>query len=169
MTTPVLTVTRVGRESDTILRNLASHYMHDMAEWFLFDPDADGAYRYDTSKHWERGDHIYLARMDGALAGFAIVGPTQPFIDDPAAHDVGEFFVVRRYRRHRVGERLAHAVWNAEPGRWLVRVFEGNKPAIPFWRDVIGRYTEHRDVEERRFHNNKWWAFFTFTNGGTPT
>lgn len=160
-----LTITRVGREANTILTNLFELYMHDMAEWFQFDTGPNGLYGYDLAHHWDRGDRFYLARVDGALAGFAIVGPTQPFIADPSAHDVNEFFVVRRYRRARVGERLAHAIWGAEPGQWLVRVFEGNKPAVPFWRDIVGRYTDQQHVEERRFHNNKWWAFFTFTNG----
>jgi predicted acetyltransferase len=163
---PRVTIARVGREADTILANLFDHYLHDMAEWFLFDADVDGRYRYDLERHWARGDRVYLARVDGRLAGFALVGPTQPFIDDPNAHDVCEFFVVRRYRRAHVGEALARFIWDAEPGRWLVRVFEGNKPAIPFWRDVVARYTDRHYVEERRFHNNKWWAFFTFANGG---
>jgi predicted acetyltransferase len=162
---PRLEVTRVGRDANTIVTNLFEFYMHDMAEWFRFDTDVDGKYHYDLDRHWDRGDRFYLARVDGALAGFAVVGPPLPFIEDPNARDINEFFVLRRYRRERIGEHLARAVWDAEPADWLVRVFEGNRPAVPFWRGAIARYTDDRYVEERRFHNEKWWAFFTFSNG----
>lgn len=159
-----LTVTRVGPEANAIIENLFEHYLHDMAEWFRFDTGPDGRYGYDMAKHWARGDRVYLARVGDALAGFALVGPTMPHIDDPLAYDVDEFFVIRRYRRAHVGERLARTIWDAERGQWLVRVFEGNKPAVPFWRDIVGRYTNQNYVETRTFHNAKWWAFFTFRN-----
>jgi predicted acetyltransferase len=159
-----ISIAAVGRESNALLSNLFEFYMHDMAEWFRFDTSPDGRYNYDLAAHWDRGDRAYLARVDGAPAGFALVGPTPEWLDDPTAADVGEFFVIRRYRHLGLGDRLAHTIWDAQPGRWRVRVFEGNVPAVPFWRRIIGAYTNHTHTEERRFNNGRHWAVFGFSN-----
>jgi predicted acetyltransferase len=159
----MISVARIGTESAEIVANLSELYMHDMAEWFLFDSYPDGRYRYDLAAHWQRGDRFYLVRVDDALAGFAIVGSGAQWLDADS-RDVNEFFVVRRYRKAGVGEAMARAIWAAEPGRWIVRVFEGNVPAVPFWRGAIARYTGGDYHEERRQHNARPWVFFTFSN-----
>jgi predicted acetyltransferase len=154
-----ITITRVGPEANTIVTNLFEHYLHDMAEWFLFDTDADGRYHYDMARHWARGDRVYLARVDGAL-----VGPAPDWLEDPTARDVEEFFVVRRHRHAGVADLLARTIWDAERGRWRVRVFEGNVPAVPFWRRIVGAYSERSHTEERRFNNDRHWVVFGFSN-----
>ena len=50
------------------------------------------------------------------------------------------------------------------PGQWLVRVYERNLPAIPFWRKAISSYTQDRQIEERRSVNGKPRSFFHFKN-----
>lgn len=47
-----LVISRIGPESDLVLRNLFEHYIYDMAEWFEIDTKADGSYSYDTSVVW---------------------------------------------------------------------------------------------------------------------
>jgi len=160
---PSVSIARVGTESAELVANLAELYMHDMAQWFVFDAYPDGRYRYDLTAHWARGDRFYLARVGEALAGFAIVGSGAQWLGADS-YDVNEFFVVRRHRQSGVSDALARAIWAAEPGRWMVRVFEGNLPAVPFWRGAIARYTGGDYREERRFHNSRWWLFFTFSN-----
>jgi predicted acetyltransferase len=159
-----LTVERIDASSNALIVNLFEYYLHDMAEWFLFDVGDDGRFSYDMSKHWERGDEIYIARYAGKLAGFAIVGSAKPFLPDGDGHDVEEFFVIRRYRHTGAGEVLARRIWEMHPGQWLVRVYEGNLPAIPFWRKIISRHTHDRQIEERRIVNGKAWSYFHFKN-----
>jgi predicted acetyltransferase len=160
-----LSIARIGQEAAPILENLFEFYLHDMAEWFRFDVGADGRYGYDLSRHWERGDKIYLARVGGAPAGFALVGPAPEWLNDPTARDVEEFFVVRRHRHSGLADTLARTIWDAEPGRWRVRVFEGNVPAVPFWRRIVGEYTAGNFTEQRLPNNNRQWAVFGFDNG----
>ena len=159
-----LTVERIDASADALITNLFEFYLHDMAEWFLFDVDDNGRYHYDMSKHWQRGDEVYVARCGGKLAGFALVTLAKNVLADADGHDVEEFFIVRRYRHTGAGEVLAKAIWDKHPGQWLVRVFEGNLPAIPFWRRIISRYTNDRQIEERRIVNNKAWSYFHFKN-----
>ncbi len=159
-----LTLERVDEASHALMTNLFEFYLHDMAEWFLFDTDDTGRYGYDMSKHWQRGDEVYIARYAGKLAGFALVTSAKPFLNDGDGFDVEEFFIIRRYRHTGAGEALANTIWDMHPGRWLVRVYEGNLPAIPFWRKIVSRYAKGAHTEERRIVNGKAWAYFHFQN-----
>lgn len=161
-----LTVQRIDAAQNALITNLFEYYMHDMAEWFLFDADDDGRYSYDMSKHWQRGDEVYIARCAGKLAGFALVSSAKPYLNGGDGFDVEEFFVIRRYRHTGAGDALAKTIWGMHAGQWLVRVYEGNLPAIPFWRKIISRYTNDRQVEERRIVNGKAWSYFHFDNTG---
>jgi predicted acetyltransferase len=162
MTTPSITVTKVGADADPIVTNLFEHYLHDMAEWFEFDTREDGRYGYDMSLHRSRGDQVFLARVGNALAGFAITSTVSKWLQPPETHDVMEFFVMRRYRRSGVGATLATTIWDENPGRWLVRVLERNAPALPFWRTIISTYANNTQVEERRLIDDNLWTFFRF-------
>ena len=166
--TTAIAIDHVGLEAQEILANLFEHYLHDMAEWFKFEIGADGRYAYDTSPHWARRESVYLARVSGALAGFALVGSAEQWTNNPNGHDVREFFVVRRHRRFGVGEVLARHIWSAHPGEWLVRVLEANLPAVPFWRRVTDSYTEGHYTERIVVPaDGKRRVFFSFSNTGS--
>src|ERR1700745_2976032 len=94
-----LSLSKVGPESDLVLRNLFEHYIHDMSEWFEIDTRSDGSYSYDTSLVWEKGYDAYLARIGDSIAGFALIGSAVEWLGEIGAHDVHEFFVIRRFRR----------------------------------------------------------------------
>ena len=143
---------------EAVLGNLFELYLHDMAEWFGFDLGADGRYGYDVTSD----KAAYLVRVDGALAGFALTHSAAPWLDEPDSMDVDEFFIVRRFRRHGLGAQVARWLWAQHPGRWLVRVYEPNVPAVPFWRGTIAAFTNQDFTEERRLIDGKPWRFFTF-------
>jgi predicted acetyltransferase len=157
-----LLISKIGPESDILLRNLFEHYLHDMAEWFELDTKADGSYSYDTSVIWKKGYDAYLAKVGDSIAGFALLGSAVEWLGDAGAHDVREFFVVRRFRRIGVGQRMATVLWNERPGGWLVRVLEKNAPAVLFWRRVIASYSRDSNAEEERIVNGRRWRFFKF-------
>ena len=142
MSSPSLFISKIGPESDVLLRNLFEHYAHDMSEWFEIDTKADGSYSYDTSVVWKRGHNAYLAKVDDSIAGFAIVGSAGEWLGDSDAFDVHEFFVIRRFRRRGFGQRMATLLWNELPGEWLVRVLESNTPAVFFWRTAIASHSQ---------------------------
>jgi predicted acetyltransferase len=159
-----LTVERIDESSNALIVNLFEYYLHDMAEWFLFDVGDEGRFAYDMSKHWARNDEVYIARCAGKLAGFTIVSTAKPFLNGGDGLDVEEFFVIRRYRHTGIAEAFARTIWDMRRDQWLVRVYEGNLPAIPFWRRIISRYAHDTHIEERRIVNGKAWAYFHFKN-----
>jgi predicted acetyltransferase len=159
-------ISRIGPESDVILRNLFEHYIHDMAEWFEIDTRADGSYSYDTSRIWQNGWDVYLAKVDDSIAGFALVGSASEWLGDTGTHDVREFFVIRRFRRRGFGQRMATLLWNERPGEWLVRVVESNASAMLFWRTAISSHSRGSFQEEGRVVNGRPWRFFRFVSAG---
>lgn len=157
-----LLISRIGPESDRLLRNLFEHYIHDMAEWFEIDTRPDGSYSYDTSWIWENGYDAYLAKAGDAIAGFALLGQAEPWASAIAAREVREFFVIRRFRRNGFGQTMAAHLWNQRPGNWLVRVLETNTPAVHFWRTAVSAYTWGEYAEESRIIEGRSWLFLRF-------
>ena len=171
MPPPGLVVSRIGPESDILLRNLFEHYCHDMSEWFDIDTGSDGSYSHDTASIWAKEHEVYLARVGASIAGFALIGSGADWLGDIGARDVHEFFILRKFRRRGVGGRMATLLWNEHPGEWLVRVFEANAPAVLFWRMAISGYSldSHQGSyqEERRVIDGRSWRFFRFVVGRT--
>ena len=161
-----LTISRIGPESDPLLRNLFEHYIYDMAEWFEIDTGADGSYSYDTASLWRNGCHVYLAKAGDSIAGFAIAGSAAEWLGDIGARDVREFFIMRRFRRRGFGQRMATLLWREHQGEWLVRVLESNIPAVLFWRAAISSHSHNSFTEESRMIGGRLWRFFRFVSSG---
>ena len=138
---PNLVISKIGPESDFLLRNLFEHYCHDMSEWFDLDTGADGRYSYDTASVWAKGYVAYLAKVRDSIAGFALIGSAGEWLGNIGGHDVHEFFIMRRFRRRGVGWSVATFLWDEHPGEWLIRVLEANASAIASWRRGISLYS----------------------------
>ena len=136
--------------------------MHDMAEWFQFDSLEDGSYSYATDHCWEEGCAVFLAYSDVTPIGFAIVGSGEQWTGDQNARELVEFFIVRKYRRKGVGRILAEHVWSLYPEKWVVRVFQHNLPALPFWRVAVSGFTEGAYDEDFHEVDGFPWSYFTF-------
>jgi predicted acetyltransferase len=167
MINPLEVVLDVAASSDAgRLANLLELYMHDLSEAF---PDielgTDGRFGYDTLPlYWSEPDcrFPFLIRYGTRVAGFVLVTRGSPASDDPGVFDVAEFFVIRRHRRSGVGRRAAFLVWDRLPGRWIVRVSEGNRGALPFWAGVIAEYTRGAATEFGRAGSPNAWRVFSF-------
>jgi len=137
---------RFATERDApLLANLLELYVHDLSEWFPIAVGADGRFGYPRlARYWvEPGRRFpFVIEHGGECAGFALATRTSPATDDPNDLDVAEFFVLRRHRRARVGARAAELLWDRLPGRWIVRVSEGNRRGLAFWPDVIAAYAK---------------------------
>lgn len=149
-----------------VLANLLELYTHDLSAAFPGVTLApDGRYGYaklpaffaDPARYF-----AYFIRCDGALAGFALATRGSPASDDPDVLDVAEFFVLRRYRRAGVGRVAAGLLWRTLPGRWTVRVFEGNGEALPFWRAAIAKAASSEIVERERSLGGRTWHVLSF-------
>jgi len=69
---------------------------------------------------------------------------------------MGQFFVMKKYRRLGVGTLGARFIFDQCRGRWEVGQMPLNRPAQAFWRRAIGDYT-----------NGISWNMNCTTNAGT--
>ena len=78
---------------------------------------------------------------------------------------MAEFFVLRGYRRHGVGVRVAHDVWRMFTGRWEVRVTDKNMVARAFWKQAISEFTgEPAESALTEVAGKRWHIFSFFSN-----
>ena len=65
----------------------------------------------------------------------------RPYPDELERTEIGEFFVARKFKRQGIGRESAFHLFDAYPGKWLIRVLEENSGACEFWEKVIREYT----------------------------
>lgn len=138
------------------LRNLMQLYMYDFSEFMGLEVGADGRFmEKDMAVFWrDARRHPFFIRVAGQLAGFAIIDEQSRLFSTPA-NDMAEFFVLRKYRRLKVGSRAAMCAFDRFRGRWEVRQMAANPGATAFWRQVIGAYSGGR-FEELAIADERW-------------
>jgi predicted acetyltransferase len=148
------------------LSNLLELYIHDVCDLFpSVELGADGRFGYPKLPlYWSEPQtrFAYLVREQGRVAGFALATRGSPVTADPHVLDVAEFFVIRKYRRLGVGRRAALLLWKCLPGKWTVRVSEGNRAALAFWSDIVAEFTSGTAVESTRPGEPNAWRVFSF-------
>ncbi len=128
-------------EDDTLITNLFQYYLYDMSEYTGFQPDASGSFAVDNSvtgllDYWQEPNHFpYLIRVNEELAGFALV---RQFPQGSGQYDMGQFFVMRKFKRQGVGSRAFQLCVARHPGPWQTRVLPDNTGALAFWKKTIG-------------------------------
>lgn len=153
-----------GPEQATILANLLELYAHDFSEFMETEINDDGRYGYPSLLlYWsEPQRHPFLIKVENKLAGFVFVQRGSQITVDESVWDVAEFFILRSYRRHRIGIKAARLVWERFRGNWEVRVMESNQAAKEFWQSAISEFrgTVARPTLVER--DGKRWHVFSF-------
>jgi predicted acetyltransferase len=139
-------------EDRPVLANLMQFYLYEFTGFKKWDVQDDGQFGdYGLEGCWITDyRHPFLIRVEGKLAGFAIVDDRSHITGERGIRDVAEFFVIRRYQQRGVGEYAARALFDRFSGRWEVRQVDGNLQAQAFWRKVIDRYTGGKFEEMQR-------------------
>jgi predicted acetyltransferase len=149
-----------------LLANLLELYTHDLSALFpAVELGPDGRFGYPPlPRYWAEPDRrfAFVIRCGARVAGFALVTRGSPESDDPELFDVAEFFVVRRYRGAGVGRRAASLLWGRLPGRWTVRVSEGNVGALAFWRGAVAACAAGPVTESVRPGDPHPWRVLAF-------
>jgi predicted acetyltransferase len=145
-----------------VLQNLMQLYLYDFSEIDGDDVDDSGRFTYGfLDLYWiEPERHPFLIRVDGKLAGFALVRQANPLAGEApetgeTCMHMAEFFILRKYRHQGIGARAAWELFDRLPGRWEVFEIIENTAAQEFWRKAIGEYTGG-DYREYFLDNEQW-------------
>jgi predicted acetyltransferase len=158
-------LSRATADERGVLANLMQLYVYDWSEILPLDVAPDGRYAdHSIDAYWQdEWRHPFLLRVDGALAGFAMVAGRSRLTGQAGTHDMAEFFVMRRYRRRGVGLAAARAAFDRFPGPWEIRQRPDAAAATAFWRRAVAQYTAgaYREVA---WNDDAWTGpvqFFT--------
>jgi predicted acetyltransferase len=133
------------------VRRLVQLYIYDLggAYWDVEPTGLFGSPAWHRRFWSGRGRHLFVIRVRGRLAGFVLVRDRAHFAG-ALAREIGEFFVLRKYRRRGVGTRAALEVFGRFPGAWELVELSWNVPAQRFWRRLIRRVAIGGYRERRR-------------------
>jgi predicted acetyltransferase len=149
-------------EEMSVIDNLFQLYVHDFSELWqgsnrgeLSDGGRFEPYPYLASYWQEEGRVPLLFRVEGRLAGFALINRV-PHSDATLDHNMAEFFVVRKHRRAGCGRRAASMIFDRYPGIWEAAVARANVGALAFWRRTIFTHSKVRAIEEIDRNDANW-------------
>jgi predicted acetyltransferase len=160
-----------GATERPVLENLFQLYAYDWSELGWLDVGRDGRFAVPSlDAYWvDDHHHPFLIRVDGQLAGFALVAARSRLTGATGVYDMAEFFVMRKYRRQGIGLAAASAAFDRFPGRWEIRQRDENAAATVFWGRVVARYTGGA-YQQVRCDDATWVGpVQTFTSGGRGT
>lgn len=151
-------------EEPEIITNLFQYYIYDMSEYVKFSPNSDGTFTVDESTiqlntYWTRSDHYpYLIMVDDEIAGFSLLRKF-PFNKD--YFDIGQFFVLRKFKNLGIGREAFKLSVNKYPGKWITRVLPNNDGAYRFWEKVISEFaTDLPEVKKESYMGKEMFYFY---------
>ncbi len=122
-----------------VLARLLELYEYEFSQYLGSDVDENGLFGYPyLDCYWKDPDrYAYFIRVNGTLAGFAMVCGWCYAAKEPGTHSMAEFFVMHKYRRCGIGTKAAAEVFRAHRGKWELCVHPANTVSHPFWEGVI--------------------------------
>ena len=156
----------IKAEAPAVVETLFQYYLYDMSEYTGWNPDANGSYGVSPQvtqlyDYWRKDDHHpLLIKVDGELAGFSLLR-RYPF--DPDYYDIGQFFVLRKYKRQGVGATAFGKSVSKFPGKWLTRVLPENTGALAFWQTVISAVAAEPLTVSTENYGDKVMKFIRYT------
>jgi predicted acetyltransferase len=145
---PQIELKQAEQADHQVIVNLMQFYNYDFSEWVPLSFSEDGFFAIRPKLEYLSSPTTIplLILVDAKIAGFVI-------IDDEvhvtgAQHNIGYFFVARRYRGLGVGTRVVSDLLGKFPGRWQIWHVRENLGAAAFWAKIVpvvsdGRYVVH--------------------------
>lgn len=142
-----ISIELIDQKDQELLKSMLYDYQKEMLGG---DPPE---YKYLDS-YWQKVDRFpYFIKVDGKIAGFALVNGYNLVIED--GKNIAEFYVLKEYRKSGVGKEAARLVYNSFPGKWENRQIVENPYAHSYWQRLIAEFTNN-EFEEIEMDNDKW-------------
>lgn len=148
----MLTIETVALEEKQVLRNLMQLYKYDFTAFDPEDVDVMGLYDYPYLDYYfvEPDRYAYFIKINGVLAGFALVRHTVLVDTKEPVWELAEYFILKKYRREGIGSRAARKIWAKHLGKWKIGIMDNNVPALAFWRKVALSYDPNYTALEEK-------------------
>ena len=150
-----------------VLRQMLELYQYDMTEFWPQDLNEHGEYGFIGVERYLKNSRLraYFFLVDNKYAGFGLVDPDVCLLENEFW--MGQFFVLKKYRRLGVGRKGARFIFSQFPGKWEVGQMPLNAPARKFWLRTIAEYTDGNFIEHE-LHDERWDGYLQcFDNSHT--
>lgn len=131
-----------------------SFYEDETTNFTLLDTGLFAMSKYIDLYWKEECRHPYILKCDNNLAGFVL----ERFNED-GMHEIGEFFVINKYRKIGAGTFMANKMFELYKGKWEIRTLLKNKRAQEFWRKTINN-ASNGNFKEKLIRDNSRYAFY---------
>jgi predicted acetyltransferase len=136
-----ISIEKARNDQMPIVLNMASLYRYDLSEFTHWSIEEDGMhYCYGLEMYWGEGNFPYIIYVDNELAGFALISSSQS--DNRTVYEMGEFFVLRKFRKLGVAKYVVLKLLDLYKGDWEVAQLASNQPAISFWHKLLTLHTQ---------------------------
>jgi len=162
-----ITLSRIVSAQRPILDRMFQLYLYDMSEFTGWPVTEDGVFDHPPDllpPYWDQPHHHpYFIKIGPEIAGFCLVRRAP---DNTAMWDMGQFFVLRKFRGQGIGRLTFLAALERHPGPWQVRVLPDNTPAYRFWKTCARAGPNDQVTESRALYNGVEMVFFSVRNNG---
>jgi len=134
------------------LYNFYQFYNYDFSKYTNEELNEQGIYDINIDFLFE-GDprwNPYFIELSGIRVGFLVILFENLDTDPDPTHVIYDFMVLQKYRGQGIGRSAAKQAFDLYKANWEVVQMENNTPAISFWRNVIGDYTNNNYFERYR-------------------
>jgi len=126
-----------------------------MSEYTGWNVGIDGKLDIDLSiidSYWEEDGHYpYFVISNSEIAGFSLL---RKYPEDKTYYDIGQFFILRKFKGKGIGCEAFRQSVSKFPGKWMTRVLPGNMGAKKFWLKVISDITQGDFIITSELYNS---------------
>lgn len=141
---------RVKVEDKDILYRLLQYSLFEesLTDQNEMNNEAIFEYKYFDSYFQDNNREAYIIKEQetNKILGFAMVNQYMQKSKD--GYSIAEFMIVPKYRRLKIGKRVAIELFNMHKGNWEVKPSYGSAVALAFWKSVIDEYTQNDNTFE---------------------
>ncbi len=152
---------KVTNQKDLRLKRLLQFYQYD---WSEINGEGKlsptGLYRYvNLNKFWRNlQSKAFIIQVSDEVAGFVLLKKHTYLSEEKPVRVIDEFFVLRKFRKQKIGTEVALKLFNTFRGEWQVSETVENEVAQKFWRTVISHYTKNK-YKEVLSCSNLWQGY----------
>lgn len=141
---------RVKIEDKDILYRLLQYSLFEESSTDLNEMNDEAIFEYKWFDNYFQDDNreAYFIKEENSnkIIGFAMIN--QYMQKNKDGHSIAEFMIIPKYRRLKIGKRVAVELFDMHKGIWEVEPSYGSKSAFLFWKSVIDEYTKNDNTFE---------------------
>ena len=146
------------KEKDTLYRLLEySLFEESLNDGNEMNNEAIFEYKYFDNYFTDNDRDAFFIKEEetNKLLGFVMINTYVQKYNN--GHSIAEFMVIPKYRKNKIGKKIAFECFDMYKGNWEVSPSFGSESAYLFWKNVIDEYTNYNNkyIDRVFMFNNK--------------